>query len=294
MSKEVLIFLSTFDKKDALMDEKNDFIIGQVSESLEYAELGTVFDYMQIPPNDVEGFIKAKIKELTPLWVIGDGTSASALMKMNVPGRLLVNPSVAFDDLNNVPDHIRETTYGFFDKDHEEDYNRFQSAFPHSALYPEQYISLLDLKSILVRVLANNHHWGDEEHGIFIPSRKAMETCEEIGESCVECDEQTERDHAIKSVTFTVRGKEDELNVIKQLFLQLDTHFHIEDENGKGCIPVGILIQTLIGSPYYEGLVYPLNVELPTKLHFNAELEKPHALLYAFEQALPNLEFEME
>lgn len=153
MNRKVLIFLSTFNKKDASMEEKNDFIIGQTFISVECAELGTIFDYTQIPPDDVVGFIKKKIKEFKPQWVVGEGTSASALMKMKVPGRVLVNPTVGFDDLNNVPDHVRQTTYGFFDNDHEEDYNRFQSVFPHSAWYPEQKISLLSIQPILATIL---------------------------------------------------------------------------------------------------------------------------------------------
>ena len=153
MNKKALIFLGTFNKKNASMEEKNDFIIGQTFVFAEYAESGTVFDYTQIPPDDVAGFIKKKIKELKPLWVVGEGTSASALMKMKVAGRVLVNPPVGFDDLNNVPDHVRQTTYGFFDKDHEEDYNRFQSVFPHSAWYPEQKIDLLSLQPVLATIL---------------------------------------------------------------------------------------------------------------------------------------------
>ena len=153
MNKKALIFLSTFNKKDASMEEKNDFIIEQTFASVECSDLGTVFDHTHIPPDDVAGFINDRIKELKPRWVVGEGTSASALMKMKVPGRVLVNPSVGFDDLNNVPDHVRQTTYGFFDKDHEKDYNRFQSVFPHSAWYPEQRISLLSLQPILATLL---------------------------------------------------------------------------------------------------------------------------------------------
>ena len=48
---------------------------------------------------------------------------------------------------------VRQTTYGFFDKDHEKDYNRFQSVFHHSAWYPEQKISLLSLQPILATLL---------------------------------------------------------------------------------------------------------------------------------------------
>ena len=156
MSKEnVLIFLTTFDKEGASMEAKTNFVVDQIFESMECTELGTVFDYAKIPPADVSGFIRNKIKELQPRWVVGDGTSASALMKMKLPRRILVNPTVAFDDLNNVPEQVRQTTWGFFDGNHEKDYERFLSVFPNAAWYPGQHICLSDLKEIVTTILTD-------------------------------------------------------------------------------------------------------------------------------------------
>ena len=136
MDKKVIIFLSTFDKKEASMEEKTDFIICQNEMYLEYESHGEVFDYRKLPYNDTVGlktFILEKIKVNQPKWIVGEGTSATVLMGMKIPDRILVNPKVIFEDLNNVPDYVRQSTFGFFDKYHEKDYERFQSVYPHSA-----------------------------------------------------------------------------------------------------------------------------------------------------------------
>ena len=156
MKRKVLIFLSTFNKKDATMEEKTDFIIGQSEAYSELYSLGEVFDYRNLPYNDSNGlknFISEKIKENQPKWIIGEGTSATALIDMKVPGRILVNPKVSFEDLNNVPDYVRQSTFGFFDKYHEKDYEKFQSVYPNSAWYPETSIDLLDMKSMIATII---------------------------------------------------------------------------------------------------------------------------------------------
>lgn len=154
MEKDVLIFLSTFDKKDASMDEKNDFIIGQAEIRCKYSHLGEVYDYMHLPYNNPQGlvsFISAKIKEVKPKWVIAEGTSATAFMGMKISNRILVNPHISFDDLNNVPNYVRESTYGFFDKNHEKDYERFQSVYLNSAWYPTNpNLMKLDILATLI------------------------------------------------------------------------------------------------------------------------------------------------
>lgn len=156
MEKEVLIFLSTFDKKDASMEAKTDFIIGQAETSCEYSSLGKVYDYMQLPynnPASLKNFISSSINEGKPNWVVAEGTSGTALMGMKIPNRILVNPHVKFEDLNNVPDFVRESCYGFFDKKHEKDYKRFQSVYPNSVWYPDTWIDLDDIKQMVESII---------------------------------------------------------------------------------------------------------------------------------------------
>ena len=156
MKEEVLIFLGTFEKPEASMEEKTDFIIEQNEMYLELKPLGVVYDYNALPYNDraaLKNFISEKIGECKPKWIIGDGTSATVLMSMKIPRRILVNPKVTFEDLNNVTDKVRHSTFGFFDKHHEKDYERFQSVYPNSAWYPETTIDLLDIKQLIEGII---------------------------------------------------------------------------------------------------------------------------------------------
>ena len=137
--------------------------------------------------------------------------------------------------------------------------------------------------------LANKYHWGDEKNGIFINPEKAREIYEEIGESYEDWDEQTSRDYTLQKTKFYIWGEEDELEPINILWMQLKDFWIDGDEERIPGFPVGVLMNVLIGSPWYEGIVECLEEVLPTKLSFRAQLEKPEALLYAFREAFPNL-----
>lgn len=160
---------------------------------------------------------------------------------------------------------------------------------------PEELLRLWQEEENLhaAQFLANKYHWVDEEHGIFVDPQKAMAIYEEIGESFEDWDEQ-EEDDAMKTATFTARGDREELEVIRALYRRLDTDFHLEDEEGRNGIPVGMFIRMLVGSPYYEGIVYPPVATHSAEMHFDAQMKNPHALLCALRQGIPNLEFEME
>ena len=162
MKNDVLIFLSTFDKKDASMEEKTDFIVGQAEAYSEFSSLVEVFDYRNLPYNDpigLKNFILEKIKKNQPKWIVGEGTNATVLMGMKIRGRILVNPKVTLKDINNVPDYVRQSTFGFFDKYHEKDYERFQSIYPNSAWYPAAKISILNLKSMIETIINTDAEW---------------------------------------------------------------------------------------------------------------------------------------
>ena len=137
--------------------------------------------------------------------------------------------------------------------------------------------------------LANKYHWGDEKNGIFINPDKARQIYEEIGESYEDWDEQTNRDHTLQKTKFYIWGEEDELEPVNILWMQLGNYLIMEDEEIMTGYPVGMIMNLLVGSPWYEGMVDVLDVVLPTKLSFKAYLEKPEALLYAFKEAFPNL-----
>ena len=142
---------------------------------------------------------------------------------------------------------------------------------------------------LAAQFLANKYHWGDESNGIFINPNKAREIYEEIGESYEDWDEQTTCDNNLQKTKFYIWGEEDELEPINILWMQLKDFWIDGDEKRIPGFPVGVLMNLLVGSPWYEGIVECLEVVLPTKLSFRAQLEKPEALLYAFREAFPNL-----
>ena len=137
--------------------------------------------------------------------------------------------------------------------------------------------------------LANKYHWGDEKNGIFINPDKARKIYEEIGESYEDWDEQTTLDHTLQKTKFYIWGEEYELEPINILWMQLKDFWINGDEERIPGFPVGVLMNLLVGSPWYEGIVECLEVVLPTKLSIRAQLEKPEALLYAFREAFPDL-----
>ena len=137
--------------------------------------------------------------------------------------------------------------------------------------------------------LANKYHWGDEKNGIFINPDKAREIYEEIGESYEDWDEQTTKDYELKKIRFIIHGKSEELELILNIYSDLESKFQIEDDNKEKGIPSGILISLLVGSPYYEGIVRPFKHIPPDFIVVEAEMENPDALLFAFREDFPNL-----
>lgn len=89
--------------------------------------------------------------------------------------------------------------------------------------------------------------------------------------------------------TFIIEGPEEELKAIRILFDILDSRFGIHDDVDGDCIPLGVFMQTLAGSPDYQGNIVSLEEENPNKLILTAELDKPSALLYALREAFGNL-----
>ena len=137
------------------------------------------------------------------------------------------------------------------------------------------------------RFLANKYHWGDEKNGIFIDPEKAKEIYKEIGEDFESWEKEEEEDP--NAVEYIIEGTEEELKAIKVLFDTLNSKYGTPDLFNGVYIPLGIFMQTLVGSHYYEGNILTLEEDNPNKLILTAELDKPFALLYALRKAFDNL-----
>ena len=68
--------------------------------------------------------------------------------------KVLINPTVTYDDLNMVSEFARMNTYGFFDQKHEADYNLFQSVYPHVVWCPGiPHLRLIDVKDVVKEII---------------------------------------------------------------------------------------------------------------------------------------------
>ena len=136
MKLKTLVFLIPFRMENPSREQQTDFLYENMMASSALGKLGKAYDYRELPKTEAElkAFITAKIREEKPEWVIATDLSASVLAGIKIPNRLLINPSITFDDLNNVPEHVRQTTHGFFDQSHEADYERFCSVYPNAML----------------------------------------------------------------------------------------------------------------------------------------------------------------
>lgn len=136
MKPKNLVFLNPFTIQNPIIEQQTEFLYENMMASSALCKFGEVYDYKTLPITEVElkAFIEGKIMEEKPLWVIATDLSASVLAGIKIPNRILINPRISFDDLNNVPEHVRQTTHGFFDESRESDYERFCSVFPSAML----------------------------------------------------------------------------------------------------------------------------------------------------------------
>ena len=159
MDKKVFIFLPFADQKNFREDDHPDFVITQLSISAMLKEMGMVYNYQDMPIKNVKEFIRKKIDELMPDWIIAEGNSASALLEVKFPNSILINPKVNADIIKEVPKEVRDSSFGYFGKDFEKDYEIFQSVYPNSAWYPASKISILSLKSMVETIINSDEEW---------------------------------------------------------------------------------------------------------------------------------------
>ena len=136
MNPKTIIFLNPFTTENPTPEEQTDFLYEDMKASSALGQFGQVYDYKTLPKTEEElkVYINGKIREDKPEWIIADGLSACVLAVIKIPNRILINPAISFDDLNNVPEKVRQTTHGFFDESHEADYERFCSVYPSAML----------------------------------------------------------------------------------------------------------------------------------------------------------------
>lgn len=155
MKKEkVLIFLRPFSIKNPTLEEQNAFMGREIVNEVEYAELGEIYSNEVLYGKNLNEFIRKTVKKKHPEWIVAEGASATAAVGIRNQKKILINPKVCYEDLNSVSGFDRQKTFAFFDGCHEQDYERFQSVYLNSALFPgDDNLSLFTIKEMVQSVI---------------------------------------------------------------------------------------------------------------------------------------------
>ena len=131
---------------------------------------------------------------------------------------------------------------------------------------------------------------GDEKNGIFRHPLKAREYFKLAGKK-YKYEPEEEDPH---EADYFLKGSAQELAAVKTLVEELTQKY------GDACnefglyIPMNILMKTLVGSRYYDGNLLSMNTDDPECIVLHAEANRMEPLLYALQQAFPNLKIEMK
>lgn len=133
--------------------------VGQLRDITECDEMGTIYsDLLQCkgrliykPQREI---IKTALKSQLYDWVVGLYDSATILLSYKGYKKILINPKITYNDLNNIVDYEIWNTYGFFDSEHKKEYKLFQSAYAHSVLFSKvKGLRLSDIKETVSEIL---------------------------------------------------------------------------------------------------------------------------------------------
>ncbi|MDE6822440.1 hypothetical protein [Bacteroides acidifaciens] len=154
--KKVLIFPKTFRIKNPTLDDQNSYMISSLIDEAEMREVGNLVEVNTLQELDYAKEIHRIVAKQKPDWVIASGESATACIGLHGQKKILINPTVTFDDLNNVPEYVRQHTYGFFGAlpEQEKSYELFQTVYPNAAWYvnvPE--LQLVYIKDVSIAII---------------------------------------------------------------------------------------------------------------------------------------------
>ena len=156
--KKVLIFPAPFLIKAPTVDKQNDYLFSLLRDEMAMEGIG---DFIEVNALNKENYceeVRRIIAERKPDWVIAAGESATACIGLHGIKKMLVNPIVTFDDLNNVPEYARQHTYSFFGAlpQQQKSYELFQSVYPNAAWYVNApNLSLIDIKDISIWIISD-------------------------------------------------------------------------------------------------------------------------------------------
>ncbi len=159
MNNKPLFFLKPFTLKNPTTDQQTAFLLQQTATEMECSEVGPTFGNDALYGHDIMEFVTEKVKLYKPEWIVAENECASAALKLMKQKKILLNPTVTTDDLNNVTEFARQNTFAFFDNLHWDDYERFLTVYPHGALNTEDNdLQLLDIGGF-IRCIIKTGTW---------------------------------------------------------------------------------------------------------------------------------------
>lgn len=154
--KKVLIFPAPFLIKTPTTDQQNEYMLSLLMDEMAMEGIGDFIEVNALNKSNCHEVVRKIIADRKPDWVIAAGESATACISLHGIKKLLVNPIVTFDDLNNVPEYARQHTYGFFGAlpQQQKSYELFQSVYPNVAWYINvPNLNLIDIKEIIYDIV---------------------------------------------------------------------------------------------------------------------------------------------
>lgn len=156
--KKVLMFPAPFLIKNPTADQQNDYLFSLLMEEMTMESIGDFIEVNALNKSNYYEDVCKIIAERKPDWVIAAGESATACISLHGIKKILVNPIVTFDDLNNVSEYARQHTYGFFGAlpQQQKSYELFQTVYPNAAWYVNApNLSLIDIKDISIWIISD-------------------------------------------------------------------------------------------------------------------------------------------
>ena len=147
--EKVFVFPDSFGIKDSTADKRY--------ACLKDKEAATgIGEFIEIHESDSE--ISKIITMRKPDWVVAVGASATACLTLHGQKKILINPVVTENDLNNVTEYAREHTYGFFGAlpEQEKSYELFQIIYPNASWFVNApCLSIMNIKDIILEIIGN-------------------------------------------------------------------------------------------------------------------------------------------
>jgi len=145
--------------------------------------------------------------------------------------------------------------------------------------------------------LARKNLWGDEEHGIFANFSKAKVLYDEVNEAYEIDGYDNSRPDEPSFYEYTLRGRPEDLNLVKQAIDQLIERYADEMVIGF-CLPQQFVMQLLVGtgdtSWRYRGEINSINASDSTCLVIKTIANDGEPLFYALRVCFRDIQVEMK